>query len=170
MLNLDDPSIYIQMTHGVSHWTHQLVAGTCSPCVKPPWFSKTVVFFRGKPNHPRGVSDVFLLSISSNPSHNSYIYTYITLLQYIYIYRPIWVAHISIKYPSYNDHSQDISNLLWSSIPMGISPKRPGLEWKWRSPLPQWRWNKSSGHRRPNHAWLVSFFIVFYRLFITFFS
>jgi hypothetical protein len=56
---------------------------------------------------------------------------------YIYIYRPIWVAHISKTYPSYKDHSKDISNLLWSSIPMGISPKRPGLEWKWRSPLPQ---------------------------------
>ena len=135
--------IYPDDTRRTRHWAHQLVAGTCSPCVKPPWFSKTVVFFRGK--HRKTIN---LL----NPSHNSYInitiyiYIYYILHYYIYIYihiyiyifyRPIWVAHISKTYPSYKDHSKDISNLLWSSIPMGISPKRPGLEWKWRSPLPQ---------------------------------
>jgi hypothetical protein len=112
--------IYPDDTRRTRHWAHQLVAGTCSPCVKPPGFPKQSFSFVeniGKPSIS-SIHHTIVISILR------YIYIHITLLQYIYtyiyIYRPIWVAHISKTYPSYKDHSKDISNLLWSSIPMGF--------------------------------------------------
>jgi hypothetical protein len=91
--------IYPDDTRRTRHWAHQLVAGTCSPCVKPPWFSKTVVFFRGK--HRKTIN---LL----NPSHNSYInitiyiYTYYTITIYIYIHIYIFTDQFELlTYPKH---------------------------------------------------------------------